>query len=210
MLVASGLCLITDGVHRDFGHEGLQSLAGSMSKNSLKKLNLHGCFRICKNSIKTLSSMKNLDKLVLSSCSSLSPKEMVALFKSCFHLTTLSLATCGECITDSILESIGANLKNLKVLDITDSFKVGRRGLRGLSYCTTLVSLNLSGCKRISNEAILCLGEGNFQPGIRELYLNDCLKLDDTALTWITDSFKDRNLLSGSVTLVTLALKGTK
>ena len=154
--------------------------------------------------------MKTLEVLVLSSCKTLSSEAVTILFESCVHISMLSLAKCGECICDTMLESIGTNLRNLKVIDITDSVKVGRKGLKSLSRCTSLVSLNLSGCKRVSNEAILGLGEGHFKPGIRELYLNHCVRLDDTALTWIADSFKDRTLSSGSVTLITLALKGTK
>jgi hypothetical protein len=54
------------------------------------------------------------------------------------------------------------------------------------------------------------LGEGNFLPGLRELFLNRCPKVNDTALIWIADSFKDSFTSSGIVTLTTLALKGTK
>ena len=133
-------------------------MANSSSKTSVKKLNLHGCFHISKYSIKALSSMKTLEVLVLSSCKTLSSEAVTILFESCVHISMLSLAKCGECICDTMLESIGTNLRNLKVLDITDSVKVGRKGLKSLSRCTSLVSLNLSGCKRVSNEAILGLG----------------------------------------------------
>ena len=204
------MCLLTDGVQRDFGHEGLQALATADCCKSMKKVNLHGCFRVSDISLKYLSSMENLESLVLSGCKSILFEAISILFKSCLRLSHLSLATCGECITDAMIESIGSNVLHLKTLDLTDCIKVGRRGLKSLSRCSKLMSLNLSGCKRVSNEAILALGEGDFRPGIRELYLNRCVRLDDTVLTWIVDCFKDRSLCSGNVTLVTLALKGTK
>jgi hypothetical protein len=210
LLPVSGLCLLTDGVQRNFGHEGLQSLSASQCRIHMKKLNLHGCFRISKYSVTALSSLENLSTLVLSSCKSLCPEAISALFQECRHISMLSFAKCGECVSDTMLESIGANLKNLKILDLTDSVKIGRKGIKSLSSCTSLVSLNLSGCRRTTNEAILGLGEGYFKPGLRELYLNNCTKLDDTALTWIADSFKDRALTSGNVTLITLSLMGTK
>ena len=208
--VASGLCLLTDGSRRDFGYEGLQALSKSVSSKTMKKLNLHGCFRVCEHSIDALSSMKHLSSLVLSGCKSLSVEALAILLQSSTRISNLSFATCGECVSDKILESVGNNLHGLKTLDLTDCVNVGRKGLKSLSQCSSLISLNLSGCKSVSNESILAFGEGNFKPGIRELFLNRCVKLNDTALTWIADSFKDRALSSGNVTLITLALKGTK
>ena len=208
--LASGMCLLTDGVQRDFGHEGLQSLAKAECTKHIKRLNLHGCFRVSNISLKALSSMENLDCLVLSGCKSLSLEGMSHVFKTCTKLSLVSLASCGDCVTDAMLDVMGANLCRLKTLDLSEGIKVGRKGLRSLSQCSTLFSLNLSGCKKISNEAVLALGDGHYHPGIRELYLNRCTKLDDIVMTFIGDSFKDMSSSSGIVTLVTLALKGTK
>lgn len=203
------MCLLTDGVQRDFGHEGLQSLANEESSVNMKRLNLHGCFRVCRVALGALSSLQSLESLALSGCKSLSFEGFSAIAKSCRKISQLSFAGCGECITDSMVQIIGS-LEQLKILDLSDCDKVGRRGCKGLSRCSALSSLNLSGCRKVCNEAILSLGEGYFFPGLRELFLNRCPKLNDTALTWIADSFKDRHTSSGIVTLTTLALKGTK
>jgi hypothetical protein len=196
-------------VQRDFGHEGLQSLANEDSIMSMKRLNLHGCFRVCRVALSAISSLHSLESLALSGCTSLSFEGISAIAKSCVKLFHLSLAGCGECVSDSMITAI-SSFEKLKILDLSDCNKIGRRGCKSLSRCSALSSLNLSGCSNVCNEAILMLGEGNFLPGLRELFLNRCPKVNDTALIWIADSFKDSFTSSGIVTLTTLALKGTK
>ena len=204
------MCLLTDGVRRDFGHEGLQSLANGDCSAHMKQLNLHGCFRVCRVALGALSSLKNMESLALSGCKSLSLEGINEIAKNCRKLSQISLAGCGECVTDAMIEILGASLERLKVLDLSDCIKVGKRSCKSISRCSALSSLNLSGCRKVCNEAILSLGEGTFRPGLRELFLNRCPKLNDASITWISDSFKDRLTSSGIVTLATLALKGTK
>ncbi len=202
--------MITDGVNRDFGHEGLQSMGEAECAKRMRMINLHGCFHVKKVALRALASMKVLDSLVLSNCSSLTVEGMASLSKSCRKLSHLSLASCGECVTNEMLEIIFSNMQEVRTVDISDCVEVGRKGLRKLSRCSKLVSLNLSGCRKVCSEAMLILGEGQYFPGVRELYLNRCNKLDDTALSWIVESFADRLSKVGAVTLVTLALRGTK
>lgn len=205
--LASGLALLTDGVDRNFGFEGIQSLGHEACRSSLRKLNLHGCFRVSKVALKSIASMVNLKSLTLSNCKSLCVDSLICIFRKCIHLAYLSFAGCGECISDSVLIAVGENLSQLKFLDASDCPKLTRSALKGLSLCKHLEHLNISGCKRICDEAILGLGEGHFEPGIVELHLNRCPKLSNIAVTWITDSFLDAN---GVVSIRTLALKGTK
>lgn len=192
---------------RNFGFEGIQSLGHEACRSSLRKLNLHGCFRVSKVALKSIASMVNLKSLTLSNCKSLCSDSLICIFRKCIHLVYLSFAGCGECISDSVLIAIGENLSQLKFLDASDCPKLTRSALKGLSLCKHIEHLNISGCKRICDEAILGLGEGHFEPGIVELHLNRCPKLSNIAVTWITDSFLDA---SGLVSIRTLALKGTK
>ena len=100
---------------------------------------------------------------------------------------------------------------SLRTLILTDCVKVGRRGLTGISTCTKLSHLDLAGCINISNDAILSLCSGNFNPGLRVLNLERSCRVSDTALTWITDGLKDAQAdVYGDVTLHTLSLRGTK
>lgn len=209
-LAVSGVHLLTDGVQRDFGHEGLQSLGDAGCIGKMKKLNLNGCFHVKRIALQAISKMAFLDSLILSNCPSLTIEGMVAVAKSCTRLSHLSFASCGECVTNSMLKYVFSHLKELRMIDLADCNEVGRKGMESLSQCSKLHSVNLSGCKKISNDAILALSEGRYNPGLKELYLNRCNKLNDTSLSWIAGSFSDPFSKVGAVTLVTLALRGTK
>jgi F-box/leucine-rich repeat protein 2/20 len=209
-LHASGLYLLADGVHREFGLEGIQSLGVSLSSMSIRSLNLQGCFQISSVSLKTIASMINLEFLNLSGCTLLTCEGMVKIANSCKYLSHLSLARCGDCITNDMIHRISPNLLSLKSLDLSYCEKVGKLALKGLSYCTSLISLNLSGCISIVNEGILALGEGRFKHGIQELNLSKCYRVDDASIAWIVDSFQVQNEDAGTVSLTTLVLTGTK
>lgn len=62
--------LISDGVKRDFGAEGLAALSQGCSK--LKHLHLSGCFRVSKLALKAIGKgLAELEKISLAYCTSL-------------------------------------------------------------------------------------------------------------------------------------------
>jgi F-box and leucine-rich repeat protein 2/20 len=209
-LNASGLYLLTDGAHRAFGLEGIQSLGASLASRSIRRLNLRGCFHISTFSLNAMASMANLEFLDLSGCTLLTFEGMDKIANACKHLSHLSLASCGDCITNDMLYRISPKLLSLKSLDLSYCRMVGRIALKGLSHCTSLTSLNLTGCISITNEGILSLGEGRYKEGLQELNLSKCSKIDDTAIAWIADSFQAMEEEAGTVSLTTLVLTGTK
>lgn len=209
-LHASGLYLLTDGVSREFGLEGIQSLGASPSSRSICYLNLHGCFHISSISLHAIASMTKLEVLNLSGCTLLTCEGMVKIANSCRYLRYLSLASCGDCITNNMIHRMSPKMLSLNSLDLSYCEKIGRNALKGLSHCTSLISLNLTGCISIINEDILALGEGQFKNGIQELNLSKCYRIDDAALAWIVDSFQAEGEDTGTVSLTTLELTETK
>lgn len=211
-LNVSGLYMLSDGVQRDFAHEGIQSLGRSKCVKCVRKLNLHGCFQISKWALKAIASMSVLEHLVLSGCTKLTIVGLTTIAKSCKNITFLSFASCGNCITNSVIEVMTDNLCLLESLILSDCCKIGRKALIGISKCKYLKHLNLSGCKSITNEAILALCDGTYVPGIKELFIDRCHRVDDKALIWIIESLystsSERD--KGQVSLTTLSMKGTK
>ena len=204
--------MISDGVQRDFAHEGIQSLGSSKCVKCMRKINLHGCFQISNWALRALMTMTNLEHLVLFGCTKLTLIGLSMIAKSCLNISFLSLASCGDCINNSIIEEITNHLHALKTLILSDCCKIGRKALSGISRCKHLRHLNLSGCKGVTNEAILALCDGKYKSGIRELFIERCHRLDDNALMWIVDSLhtSDSERDKRYVSLTTLSMKGTE
>lgn len=191
---------------------GFWSLAHGRCCLKIRHLNLHGCFQVSSFALTSISFMKNLESLVLSGCRSLTFDGIGMIAKECRAISHLSLAGCGKCVRDEMIETICLSLRELKILDLSDCVKIGENSLESITLCHKLSSLKLSGCRNLSNDAILSLGDGKYDPGLEELYLNDCPKIDNTALTWILHSFRDYTTSKNEevVTLTTLSVKDTK
>ena len=207
-LNGSGLYLVSDGINRGFGFEGLQALARSQCARSMKKFNMHGCFRICLIALKSIASFTELRCLTLSGCTKLVPEGLSVIARSCQHIHQLSLAACGDCITDECVEDLGNHMPCLGLVDLRDCAKVSRKGFTALSKCSQLRQLNVSGCKGVTDDAILILCSESFNPGLDLLNISQCSQVTNTALTYIVDGLQGVSGLD--VTLTTLSLKGTK
>lgn len=205
-LNASGLVMLSDGVDRSFGLEGIQALGKSHCSLTMKRLNLHGCSQLSSNSLKAISNFINLETLDLSSCSSITI-EASRIGKACRHLSSLSLASCGHCISDAIVESLVTHASALTSVNISFCPRISEQSLKALSTCKKLQTLDLTGCG-ITDQAILHLCEGHFSPGLQHLYLAQCTNITDVSLSWITDALKQS--VEGCVSLETLSLKGTR
>ena len=92
----------------------------------------------------------------LSRCPNLDEAAFCRMAKKCVGLTALSLAKCGECVTDRMVEAVGRSCRLLQDLNLTEAVLVGGSGLgyvvRG---CRKLVTLTLSGCHRVDDEALI-------------------------------------------------------
>eukprot|EP00984_Skeletonema_dohrnii_P026743 scaffold16135_cov126-Skeletonema_dohrnii-CCMP3373.AAC.3 len=207
-LNASGLCMLSDGVDRKFAHEGLQSLGNSKCASTLKHLNLHSCPQVCNLSLVAISNFGALESLDLSGCTKLALTGASHIGKKCRHLSSLSLASCGDCVSNALFEAMILRLAFLKTVNLSFCKKISDRSLKALSKCQHLQTLDLTGCTAVTDTAILLLCEGTYiSPGLRNLFLAGCTKVTDTALSWIADGLKT---IDGFLSLETLSLKGTK
>ena len=191
----------------EFGYEGLQALGKSNCAQSVNYLNLHGCFQLSTAALKSISMLANLKVLVLSACTNLTKNGLAMVSASCPLINFISLASCGECIDDSVVHIITKGLKFLNHIDLSKCGRIGRSSIVSLSKCRGLVHLNLSYNQYINDNAMLCLYEAIFSPGLQTLCLSSCDKITDTSLAWIADGFKEEN---GDMSLLTLSLQGTK
>ena len=200
--------MLSDGVDRSFGLEGLQALGRSKCAVFMKRLVLHGCNLISTLSLRAISRLVNLEVLDLSGCTKLTIDGISCVGKSCRNLRQISLASCGDCIGDTFVEQLIVHSMYLTSVNLSYCQRVGKRSLKALSRCKKLHFLDLTGCTGVSDQSILNLCDGEFVPGLRHLILAGCKRVEDTTLSWITDGLMHGS--DGSVSLETLSLKGTR
>lgn len=203
----AGMFMLTDGKKRDFGLEGLQALCGHA--RNIELLHVSGCFQVQKGALNCVARSAFAHKLLdlnLSGCPKLDDGAFKALMKRLPNLQALSVAHCGESVTDGMVSSVGHHCRRLAKLDLTECVLLEKGGLRSvLLGCRKLVILNLTGCVKIDDFALMPLSEisqGHFNPGLEELVLAGCPLIGDTGMAWVADGLFACN--------VKLGLKGTK
>eukprot|EP00615_Pteridomonas_danica_P019386 CAMPEP_0114383778 /NCGR_PEP_ID=MMETSP0102-20121206/4948_1 /TAXON_ID=38822 ORGANISM="Pteridomonas danica, Strain PT" /NCGR_SAMPLE_ID=MMETSP0102 /ASSEMBLY_ACC=CAM_ASM_000212 /LENGTH=1302 /DNA_ID=CAMNT_0001539917 /DNA_START=24 /DNA_END=3932 /DNA_ORIENTATION=+ len=199
-LFLGGMYMLTDGKKRDFGLEGLQALCGH-AKN-VEALHLVGCFQISKGALYSIakgSFCEVLKDISLASCPNLDESAFVALVRKCRALEKVSLANCGECVTEKMIEQLGRNCRHLTHVDLTGSANgVAAPGIKALVLgCRKLVHFNLNGCVRVDD---LCLapfgdvGAAHFVPGLETLNLSGCPLIGDMGLAFLADGLSSCNV----------------
>jgi len=207
-LILAGVYLLSDGIRRDFGFEGLQAMTKSPCAKRIKSLNVHGCFQMQTVALASMGCFSVLENLVLSGCTKLSADGIAKLATSCPKVTDLSLARCGICVSDSSMALLAQSMKHLVNVNVSDCPKIGRKSLAALSGCTKLRRLDASGCTSVTDDAVMALCSGScFVPGLECLDLSFCHKVGDLSLTYIADGLQREG--SFEVTLNKLALRGT-
>lgn len=195
---------------KGFRKNGLQALSVSQASYSIKSMNLDRCVRIGHSALLAIAGMKHLEILILSNCPNISIEGMAAIAQACHSLWSISLSSCGRCVTVDMVEALNPLSQKLRSLDLSHC-DIGKAALAKLASFVQLNHLNLSGCTSVDDDSILALCEGQFDPGVRYLNLDKCAKVTDLSLTWILDGLRRKS--SGEmfeVTLETLLFKDTR
>ena len=199
--------MLSDGVKREFGPEGIQAISLSSCSQSLREFNLGGCFRVGTNALRSIGTLCNLRKLSLTGCTSLTFDGIKAIANGCKNICYICLAHCGDCVTDDIVEILGKNLQRLECVILSGCTRVGGRSLAALSTISSLRKLDFSGCIRIDDDALMVLSEGNYRFGLNFISLNECKFITNAGITWIADG---QSNACGQSSITTLSLKSTK
>ncbi|XP_038693951.1 F-box/LRR-repeat protein 10 isoform X2 [Tripterygium wilfordii] len=114
-------------------------------------------------------------------CCRLMSNHAIANLVSNMDLKVLDLRACKN-LGDEALRAIGV-LPNLKILrlDGTDVSDMGLSSLRG-GVISSLVSLSLRGCKRLTDRCIAALFDGSSELGLQELDLSNLPNLSDDGI----------------------------
>ncbi|WOL12170.1 hypothetical protein Cni_G20935 [Canna indica] len=181
-------------------------------KDSLTVLKLDG-FQLCSSSLKIIGmNCKNLAKIGLSKCKSVTDEGISELVAGCVDLMTIDL-TCCHLLTDKALMAIGEHCKklsclrlescnlitekgldrigtccsNLEEIDLTDC-SICNTAMQYLSRCSKLMVLKLGLCDKISDEGLVHIASNCKL--LRELDLYRCIQITDDGLAAIATGCK--------------------
>ena len=197
----SSMHLVTDGVDRGFGFEGLLALAQDVQR--LTSLHLDGCFQVSNRSLNALAKgCKTLRELGLAGCPRLTANGIGNLCAaSSGTLEKVNLGCCGDCVDDELVVALAKGAPMLKQLFLRDCERWGQVGARAIArHCRRLHRLDCTGCTSLDDEGVAQLAETHWKyPGLRHLLLAHCPKFGDIGLAWLVEG-------PGSKALVTLSL----
>ncbi|KAK6318131.1 hypothetical protein J4Q44_G00114220 [Coregonus suidteri] len=146
------------------------------SSPGLTRLHAADCPRMTDSSLKSMGALKNLVYLNISHCSRVSDMGLRYLTEgpSASKLRELNLSNCSR-INDLAIMRVAQKCSKLNHLSVAYCDNLSNSGLEWLSSCSSLLSLDISGCN-IMDQGLIALG-GN--PGLKKLVASECV--------WITD-----------------------
>ena len=207
--------LLTDGMDRGFGFEGILALA--QDAKCLRVLRLDGCFQVSKRSLAALAKgCSYLEELGLAGCPRLHAQEFGDLcHASSDTLEKVSLACCGDCVSDDLVVALARGAPKLKQLNLRDCGRFGKRGCKALAQnCLRLTRLDLTGCAGLTDEAVNEFSVVRWRPpGLQHLLLAHCRGVGDIGLAWLVEGPGSNDLVTLNITkcsCTTSALKSSR
>lgn len=196
----SSIYLLTDGVQRDFGIEGLQSMLSFCTQ--LTHIILNGCFQVGPRVLKILShgidrvtelksnklghQLHTLDLAKLPQMTSQKCLDILLSSATGDSLVCLNLSEC-ENVDDRVLTYIGRYCSKLEILNISRCLLISGRGVTSMcrgSKGKCIQDIDLSFCSGINDLALLALSESKFP--IKRLLLVSCSYITETGVAWLS------------------------
>ncbi|ETV87687.1 hypothetical protein H257_01174 [Aphanomyces astaci] len=183
------LYLVSDGVKREFGLEGLQAVAQSC--RALTDLDVSGCFQIVERSLHSIGThCTSLKKINLRGCVSATSVGLSYVLQGCASLVHVNFTAIEQC-TNAVVQEIAKCCAALKELILAQCVRVTDSGLRYLHRLSNqLVVLNLSGCTQITDVGLSAFVSSfrSTSSALQQLILNGC--------PLVTEDFMNRAALT--------------
>ncbi|KAJ3186249.1 hypothetical protein HDU85_007689 [Gaertneriomyces sp. JEL0708] len=169
-------------------HDGLQDFAAINGAN-LERFELHGCPQLTTAALGLLiQKCRNLRHLDLAGCVYVADENIAALSSSCPQLEVLKLSRCAR-LTDKAFLNTLPELKNLRVLDIADSYISDQTITVICKNVPCLSELSLAGCERITSVGVRGLAKKKGTP-LKFLCLNNCENIHMDCIMWIKEKVR--------------------
>lgn len=123
--------------------------------NHLQAVTIDGCSQLSNDSINAIMKYcKGLNQLSIERCPLITNSPIISLVETCTSLRALTFNSCTQ-LTDDILGPIAKNCRQLELLHISLCFLFTDEGMYALTSGinrTSLTSLDLSGCKGLTDD----------------------------------------------------------
>lgn len=159
---------------------------------ALTSLNLNGCDKITDSAIRTLSQncpgLINVELNIGHGYSGkITDSSVIALSRNCPGLTSFGASRCYN-ITDAAATVLSKGCPGLTSVDFTCCNRITNEGILALTECTSLTSLHVSKCVKITGAAVTALSQRCTH--LTTLSLHSCAKITDTSLIALSESCK--------------------
>ena len=178
---------------------GIAALGNQCTK--ITNLDLTGCFRLNLALERHVSSFAMLKVANLTGVNQSTSKAFCSVAAGCPLLEEVILSDCGKAIDNNVLIALAKYCFELKILILRRCHNIGNTGIKALSSCFNIEKLDFTGCRSLTDVVILPISESDTLPKLRNLILNNCELITDTALAWIA---------SKSHSILHLSMFGTK
>ncbi|KAK1283849.1 hypothetical protein QJS10_CPB21g01471 [Acorus calamus] len=147
---------------------------------SLKELSLSKCSGVRDEGLCFLvEKHKDLVKLDITCCRSITYLSIASITTSCTLLTSLRMESC-SLVSKEAFVLIGQRCRFLEELDVTDN-ELDNEGLKAISRCLELTSLKIGICLNITDEGLINVGTHCHK--LQELDLYRCASITDSGVS---------------------------
>ncbi|KAK1271162.1 hypothetical protein QJS04_geneDACA005929 [Acorus gramineus] len=151
---------------------------------SLKELSLSKCSGVRDEGLCFLvEKHKDLVKLDITCCRSITYLSIASITTSCTSLTSLRMESCSLVSKEAFI-LIGQRCRFLEELDVTDN-ELDNEGLKAISRCLELTSLKIGICLNITDEGLIDVGTHCHK--LQELDLYRCASITDSGVSAVAN-----------------------
>jgi len=180
-----GMYLLSNGMARNFGWEGLQAL--SQECRNLKMISISNCFQISARVLNALAKgCPQLEDLRFAGCTKIDSESINKMASKLRLLKRISFPGCISLNSAGII-SLAKKCPNIIFVNLSQCDTITDSAVQALSkYCKGMTSLNVSECNTISDYSLLAISEGDLVPGLSSLNLKGTA-VTDTGVTWLAE-----------------------
>ena len=181
-----GMYLLSNGMGRSFGWEGLQALSQECSH--LKMISLGNCFQVASRVLTALAKgCSSLEDLRFAGCTKVDSEAIISMAKKL--TTTIKRISFPGCVSlDSVgIIQLAKRCPNIMSVNLSQCDHITDSAVQALAkHCKGMTSLNVSECRAISDYSLLAISEGDLIPGLSSLSLKGT-EVTDTGVTWLAE-----------------------
>jgi hypothetical protein len=184
-LILDGIYLLSNGMNRNFGLEGLQAL--SQECHALRAISLGNCFQVAARVVKAMAKgCPLLEDVRFAGCTKVDAESLRALGTYCPEIKRLSLCGCAGVDSQAIAQ-LAKKCPGITSVNLSQCENVADSAVQALAkHCKGMLTLNVAQCRQVTDYSLLAISEADLMPGLKTLNL-EATEVTDTGITWLAE-----------------------